>query len=321
MVLAQPRRCLDRAPSMPGQRSPRRDATSGRTRPRRGQERYTIAHRPPFISLVIVLLAVGGSNRCFAASDAPLPPGVRAVWDLDHAWREATPTRERVCVNGLWRWQPAAGQAEDAVPADGWGYFKVPGGLAGDHRLPAEGLADGLSAPELEGPEARGGHLGVVPAGDRDPRRLGGPADRAVGRVPELLCGGLRGREKGRRGPLPGRRGGPHRPCPSGHEARPQPGVVAMPLKAVMLSYTDSATRAGGEGDRRPPGAVRRRLPGRLARRGRTRRIVRVETSVRKGEVTVAAAPRGPGRGRAIHASRGDHPREGAGRAVHQPGL
>ncbi|NPV49433.1 MAG: hypothetical protein HPY69_21020, partial [Armatimonadetes bacterium] len=41
-----------------------------------------------------------------------LPPGVRAVWDLGKAWRETTPTRERVCLNGLWRWQPAAGPTE-----------------------------------------------------------------------------------------------------------------------------------------------------------------------------------------------------------------
>lgn len=55
-----------------------------------------------------------------------LPPGVRAVWDLGKAWRETTPTRERVCLNGLWRWQPAAGPTE-TVPEGNWGYHKVPG--------------------------------------------------------------------------------------------------------------------------------------------------------------------------------------------------
>jgi len=33
--------------------------------------------------------------------------GVKAVWDPAKAARETTPTRERVCLNGLWRWQPA----------------------------------------------------------------------------------------------------------------------------------------------------------------------------------------------------------------------
>jgi len=61
-----------------------------------------------------------------AIAKAQIPDGVKAVWDIDKAHREATPTRERVCINGLWRWQPA-GDMTDEVPTDGWGYFKVPG--------------------------------------------------------------------------------------------------------------------------------------------------------------------------------------------------
>lgn len=57
---------------------------------------------------------------------APLPPGVNAVWDLSKAWHETTPTRERVCINGLWHFQPAK-SAADAPPDKGWGWFKVPG--------------------------------------------------------------------------------------------------------------------------------------------------------------------------------------------------
>jgi hypothetical protein len=51
---------------------------------------------------------------------------VRAVWDLAKAHREATPTRERVCINGLWRWQPAASSVQ-TVPGSNWGFYKVPG--------------------------------------------------------------------------------------------------------------------------------------------------------------------------------------------------
>src|SRR5262249_23644418 len=54
------------------------------------------------------------------------PPGVKVVWDLGKAHRDRTPTRERVCLNGLWRWQPA-GDGTESVPAGRWGYFKVPG--------------------------------------------------------------------------------------------------------------------------------------------------------------------------------------------------
>ena len=60
------------------------------------------------------------------AADAPLPAGVEVVWDLRKAYRETTPTRERICINGLWRWQPASADVS-TVPGDDWGYFKVPG--------------------------------------------------------------------------------------------------------------------------------------------------------------------------------------------------
>ena len=82
--------------------------------------------------LALAVLACGtlGQVAGQQGTEAALPAGVRAVWDLDKAYREATPTRERVCINGLWRWQPAA-DAADAVPADGWGYFKVPGSWPG----------------------------------------------------------------------------------------------------------------------------------------------------------------------------------------------
>ncbi len=58
-------------------------------------------------------------------TDAPLPAGVRAVWDLGKAHREATATRERVSINGLWRWQPAD-EVGQTVPRGDWGYCKVP---------------------------------------------------------------------------------------------------------------------------------------------------------------------------------------------------
>src|SRR6185436_14596640 len=57
-----------------------------------------------------------------------LPTGVKAVWDFDKAYRETSPTRERICLNGLWRWQP---EASSTVPTGRWGYFKVPGSWPG----------------------------------------------------------------------------------------------------------------------------------------------------------------------------------------------
>jgi beta-galactosidase len=78
------------------------------------------------------LLVAASGVSCFAAvagiasgRDAPLPAGVKVVWDLAKAYRETTATRERISINGLWRWQPAD-EAGRTVPSDHWGYYKVP---------------------------------------------------------------------------------------------------------------------------------------------------------------------------------------------------
>ena len=88
--------------------------------------------------LVAALLCVIGSSGMAVdeESAAVLPQGVKAIWDMSKAFRETTPTRERICINGLWRWQPAAsGEAEKNAtpPADKWGYQKVPGVWPGSH--------------------------------------------------------------------------------------------------------------------------------------------------------------------------------------------
>ena len=60
------------------------------------------------------------------AQTVPLPEGVKAVWNMSKAHKETTPTRQRICINGLWRWQPMTGELS-GVPRDNWGWFKVPG--------------------------------------------------------------------------------------------------------------------------------------------------------------------------------------------------
>jgi beta-galactosidase len=74
-----------------------------------------------------------------------LPAGVKAVWDLDKAYRVATPTQERVCINGLWRWQPAT-EIGDQVPADKWGFCKVPAAWT-DTSQDIYGLPDWADSP------------------------------------------------------------------------------------------------------------------------------------------------------------------------------
>jgi hypothetical protein len=80
------------------------------------------------VLLAAFCCAMGAVGAAVSAdqSAVSLPPGVKAVWDLSKAYRETTSTRERICINGLWRWQPSEAKS-DQPPTANWGYFKVPG--------------------------------------------------------------------------------------------------------------------------------------------------------------------------------------------------
>ena len=45
------------------------------------------------------------SSVAVAAESVVLPTGVTAEWDTGNSYRDTTPTRERICLNGVWRWQ------------------------------------------------------------------------------------------------------------------------------------------------------------------------------------------------------------------------
>ena len=98
---------------------------------RRVTEGETIMN--PWRSWAVAALAVAWGTwgtLAWGQQAVALPEGVRAVWDLNSTARETTPTRERVCINGLWQWQPAD-PLSDRVPEGDWGYFKVPGAWPG----------------------------------------------------------------------------------------------------------------------------------------------------------------------------------------------
>ena len=80
------------------------------------------------LAAVAVGVVLASGIRVALAQDATLPATVKVAWDMSKAWRETTPTQERICINGLWRFRPADSYTE-GVPAagTGWGYFKVPG--------------------------------------------------------------------------------------------------------------------------------------------------------------------------------------------------
>jgi len=66
--------------------------------------------------------------------DRVLPAGIQANWSNDTAAKVTCATRERICLNGLWKFIPRMPDApNDDRPADGqgWGWLKVPAAWPG----------------------------------------------------------------------------------------------------------------------------------------------------------------------------------------------
>ena len=224
-------------------------------------------------------------------SDLALPPGIKAVWDPAKAWRETTPTRERLCINGLWRWQPAADDALQ-VPAAGWGYYKVPACWPG--------LQDYLQSDYqtlYPAPSWKSTLLGEVRSAWYQ-RTITIPqawAGRHIALDVEYLNSYAAVY-------VDGRKVGEIR-FPAGQvdlSAVVRPGttqvlsllVVAMPLKAVMESYNDTNTA------RQRKGSVERRgLCGDLwliaEPIGPRLSVVRIDTSFRQSQITFGAGVQG----------------------------
>jgi hypothetical protein len=234
-------------------------------------------------------LVLGG----LASAEGPalLPAGVRAVWDLDRAQREKTATRERRCLNGLWHWQPGQ-EAADTVPADGWGYFKVPGFWPGNASYIQEDCQTLHAHPTWKDADLRRTTAAWYQRGLTVPE---GWAGRRVTLSAEYVNSFAVVY-------VDGKKVGEVR-FPAGEvdlTAVCRPGarhvlsllVVALPLKGVLLSYADTNSA------REVKGSVERRgLCGDvyLAATPPAARVadVKIDTSVRKGEITVSAALEG----------------------------
>lgn len=224
----------------------------------------------------------------------PLPARVKAVWDLDKAWREATPTRERVCLNGLWRWQPTA--AADTPPEEGWGYFKVPG--------PWPGITDYLqkdSQAVYAHPAWTGQKLGGVTAAwyQREIEVPAGWAGRRIALsleyVNSVAAVFIDGKSMGEVR-FPAGEVDLSGVCRPGQKHVLSVRVAALPLKEVMVTHRDTATAREVRGT-----VPRRGLCGdaylvstpTVARLG----DVKVDTSVRTGKLTVSATVENPAPG------------------------
>jgi beta-galactosidase len=260
---------------------------------------------PMVCGLVLWLLGheTAGQNlvpRMRAAAAVPidsvaLPAGVIAEWDLAKASRETTPTRERICLNGLWRWQPAH-PPNSQLPTSGWGYFKVPGSWPG--------ITDYMqkdSQTVHAHPDWRNVSLGSISAAwyERDFTAPVGWAGRRITVSFEYLNSYA---EVYLDGDLVGEVRFPGGEIDLSSAVRPAVNqrlsllVVALPLQGVMQSYTDTAAA--------------REVRGSVARRGLCGDVflvstpagprvadVRVATSVRRQELTLDAALEGLIRG------------------------
>lgn len=220
------------------------------------------------------------------APDPVLPTGVHAVWDPAKAFSETTATRQRLCLNGLWRWQPGDSLGP-AVPAADWGYFKVPGCWPG--------ITDYMQKDSQQvyaHPSWKGGRLGgitmawyqreiTVPQA-WDGRQIVLSAEYlnsyAVVYLDGTRVGELRypGGEIELAGAQPG------------GQYRLALAVAALPLKGVLLSYSDTASAREVRGT-----VARRGLCGDVYLAGLPRgpqiRGARIHSSVRSGELSVEA--------------------------------
>ena len=210
-------------------------------------------------------------------------PTETVVWDSSKAYHESTLTRERICVNGLWRWQPAT-TAMEVVPTDGWGRLRVPEAWPAGHQAWPDPQFY-CPNPAWEIPDANR----VTSAWYE--REITVPHERADRRV-TLQAGYVNSYAVVY---LDGARVGEMRfpggdidltgICRPGQRQMLSMFVAAMPLKAVMMSFSDSAAA------RQVAGSVERRgLCGDiyLASTPTGARIadVKVETSVRNWAIT-----------------------------------
>ncbi|NQV34744.1 MAG: hypothetical protein HQ515_18765, partial [Phycisphaeraceae bacterium] len=237
------------------------------------------------LALPGLLPAVQTENGVSSLPRVPLPEGVSAVWDVEKAFRWTTPTRERLCLNGLWLWQPAD-MSDYGVPAETWGYFKVPGSWPGITDYMQKDCQTVYSHPSWKGRSLQritGAWYQreiVVPVAWAG-RRITISAEYVNSHATLYLDGKDVGSIV-----FPGGELDITDACRPGTTQNLSLFVAAMPLKGVMLSYSDTASAREIRGS-----VARRGLCGDvyLASTPAQARVtdVTVDTSVRQWEITV----------------------------------
>lgn len=238
---------------------------------------------PAALMLFLFFLVVAHAQE----SESPLPAGVKVVWNLENAFREKSSTQERLCLNGLWRWQPIK-DANSDIPQTNWGFFKVPGCWPG--------IGDYMqtdSQTVFAHPAWKSEKLASVTAAWHQ-REINIPPEwngRRIALRTEYLNSfaavWLDGKRVGDIS-FPSGEVDLTAVCRPGAKHVLSLSVVALPLKGVLLSYVDTAAA------REVKGVVNRRgLCGDVylvaTPAEATIDDLRVTTSVRTGEVSVEA--------------------------------
>lgn len=239
-------------------------------------------------SLAMAAMAVTwgvGEHVSWGQQAVALTDGVRAVWDLAAAHRETTETRERICINGLWQWQPADLQ-NDGVPAANWGYFKVPGAWPGITTYMQKDSQTVHVHPQwqttrLSGVSAAWYQREITVPEDWTDRRIAITADYLNSYAEVYVDGRRAGEMRFSAGEVP-----IDDFCEPGGRHTLSLLVVALPLQGVRMSYNDSNAA--------------REVPGSVARRGLCGDVyltstpaaarvgpIRLDTSVRQRWFTV----------------------------------
>jgi beta-galactosidase len=103
-----------------------------------------------------------------AATEPPLPKGAYPEWDLSKAWKSESPTRSKICINGLWQFRSEARLAPvelaesfflDELEADSigaWRVDEIPGGGSIQASVDSERKSHGEASMrvDLEVPKA-----------------------------------------------------------------------------------------------------------------------------------------------------------------------
>jgi len=236
-------------------------------------------------TIIVVLLFFYFVDSCFAGMGDNQNGGwSNEIWDINKAYRQKTSTRESICINGLWQWQPAS-NVTDKVPADEWGYFKVPGCWPGITSYMQKDFQTVHTHPNWKNVRLRDVTAAwyrrriTVPA-EWEGRRITISAEYVNSYAAVYIDGKKAGEIL-----FPAGEVDITNLCQPGGTYVLSMYVVSLPLKAVLLSYSDTASA------RKVKGSVSRRglcgdvfLVGEPA--GPRLVEVKIDTSVRDWQIT-----------------------------------